>query len=91
MRTERVIRRQPRLANVRVLLRYQREDVPLGLRFELQDLVRARPGVCLSDVTAWIGGHPRALALTYALLATHAVAYDIDAVLDGSLSLYPKL
>jgi hypothetical protein len=88
--TEREIRVDPRLQNVSYLLRYRWEPVPEDVELEVKRWLREDPGMYLGSVIARLG-RPDGHRWAHALMARHAVTYDIDQPLGATTSLFSAL
>ncbi|WP_051513329.1 TnsA endonuclease N-terminal domain-containing protein [Skermanella stibiiresistens] len=75
--TERDIRRQPRLDNVALLLRYQRQAVQDGAVSAIRGCLSG-DRMMLADLARRIAERGGGVATIYALLAQHILATDLD-------------
>ncbi len=85
--TEKHIRKQPSLNNIKKLLRYRRLDIPIDVRCSIKDWVRTNSNTTIGSLVHNLNNSPEARALAYGAIVQHIITIDIDNPLDDSSKL----
>lgn len=87
--TEHDLPPEPRRSSIDLLLRYRSQMVPVAVEDDVKRWLRDEGPRPISAVVERINHEQEGLPMTYALMARHAVGYDIDRVIGPELILKP--